>query len=76
MLVISRRLREKIWIGNVCVQIVDIDRGKIRLGIEAEKSIKIAREELLAPAEAEQRMQAIREANSRTTEGRSNAAES
>ena len=36
MLVLSRKLGEKIFIGdNICITVVDIDRGKIRLGIEA-----------------------------------------
>ena len=35
MLVLSRKLGEKIYIGeNICITVVDIDRGKIRLGIE------------------------------------------
>ena len=33
MLVLSRKLGEKIYIGdNICITVVDIDRGKIRLG--------------------------------------------
>ena len=36
MLVLSRKLGEKIYINdNICITVVDIDRGKIRLGIEA-----------------------------------------
>ena len=48
MLVLSRKLGEKIFIGeNVCITVVDIDRGKIRLGIEAPRDVPIYREELL-----------------------------
>lgn len=48
MLVISRKLGEKLYIGaNVVITVVDIDRGKIRLGIEAPKEIGIFRPELL-----------------------------
>lgn len=51
MLVLSRHKGEKIFIGSgaeqVVVTVVDIDRGKIRLGIEAPKSTPIYREELL-----------------------------
>ena len=48
MLVLSRKLGEKIFIGdNICITVVDIDRGKIRLGIEAPRDIAIYREELL-----------------------------
>ena len=48
MLVLSRKLGEKIHIGDhICITIVDIDRGKIRLGIEAPRDIPIFRQELL-----------------------------
>ena len=48
MLVLSRRLGEKIKIGpDVWVTVVDIDRGKVRLGIEAPKDVSVMRQELL-----------------------------
>jgi carbon storage regulator len=48
MLVLSRKLGEKILIGeNICVTVVDIDRGKIRLGVEAPRDVPIFRQELL-----------------------------
>lgn len=48
MLVLSRKLGEKIYIGdNICITVVDIDRGKIRLGIEAPREVAIYRQELL-----------------------------
>ena len=48
MLVLSRKLGEKIYINdNICITIVDIDRGKIRLGIEAPRDVPIYRQELL-----------------------------
>ena len=59
MLVLSRKLGEKIYINdNICITVVDIDRGKIRLGIEAPRDVPIFRQELLgepkdAPAPAE-----------------------
>ena len=49
MLVLSRKLGEKIYISdNICITVVDIDRGKIRLGIEAPRDIPIFRQELVA----------------------------
>lgn len=49
MLVLSRKLGEKICIGdNICLTVVDIDRGKVRLGIEAPRSVPVYRQELLA----------------------------
>jgi carbon storage regulator len=48
MLVLSRKLGEKIVINdNICITVVDIDRGKIRLGIEAPREVPIFRQELL-----------------------------
>jgi carbon storage regulator len=48
MLVLSRKLGEKIIIGeNITITVVDIDRGKIRLGIEAPRNVPIFRQELL-----------------------------
>jgi carbon storage regulator len=58
MLVLSRKLGEKIYIGeNICITVVDIDRGKIRLGIEAPRDIPIYRQELL-PLNQQQQQQA------------------
>lgn len=49
MLVLSRKLGEKICIGdNIRITVVDVERGKIRLGIEAPREIPIFRQELLA----------------------------
>ena len=46
MLVLSRKLGEKIIIGqNICITVVDIDRGKIRLGIEAPRDVPIFRQD-------------------------------
>ena len=53
MLVLSRKLGEKIYIGeNICITVVDIDRGKIRLGIEAPRDVPIFRQELVAAPNA------------------------
>jgi carbon storage regulator len=47
MLVVSRKLGEKVFIGDtICVTVVQIDRGKIRLGISAPRDVIIAREEI------------------------------
>jgi carbon storage regulator len=48
MLVLSRKLGEKVLIGeDIVVTVVEIERGKIRLGIEAPKDVPIVRQELL-----------------------------
>jgi carbon storage regulator len=52
MLVLTRKLGEKIVIGdNIVITVTDIDRGKIRLGIDAPREVSIVRSELLAPPE-------------------------
>jgi carbon storage regulator len=47
MLVLSRKLGEKIVIGeNIVVTVVKIDRNQIRIGIEAPHDIPVYREEI------------------------------
>lgn len=54
MLVLSRKLGEKIVIGeNVVVTVVKIDRNQIRLGIEAPPEVSVYREEILPVRERE-----------------------
>jgi carbon storage regulator len=51
MLVLSRKLGEQIYVGeSIRITVVDIDRGKIRLGIEAPPGVVILRNELLPVA--------------------------
>jgi carbon storage regulator len=48
MLVLSRKLNEKIVINNeIIVTVVKIDRNQVRIGIEAPGEIPVYREELL-----------------------------
>jgi carbon storage regulator len=52
MLVLSRKYGEKIFIGdNIVITVVGIDRGEVRLGIDAPPEIEIFREELLPPGD-------------------------
>lgn len=48
MLVLSRKMYEKILIndGEIVVSVVEIRGDKVRLGIEAPKSVPIHREEI------------------------------
>lgn len=47
MLVLTRKLNERICIGNnITIQIVDLKDGKVRLGINAPKDIPVHREEI------------------------------
>ena len=48
MLILSRKAGEKIYIGDDIVLVVTkIDRGKVRIGIDAPKNVPILRQELL-----------------------------
>lgn len=48
MLVLSRRVNEEIVIGdNIVVKVLDVGRGRIRLGIEAPRDVPVKRSELL-----------------------------
>lgn len=48
MLVLSRKVEEQIRIGNdITITLVGIDRGKVRIGIEAPRDVIIMRSELL-----------------------------
>lgn len=47
MLVLTRRFNEAIHIGDdIRVVVVDVQGGKVRLGIDAPKNIRIDREEV------------------------------
>lgn len=53
MLVLSRKVGERIWIGdNISVTIVRITGGGVRLGIEAPAELPVVREELKARIES------------------------
>jgi len=54
MLVLSRKLNEKIIIGeDIEVTVIGIENGSVQLGINAPKNIEILREELLEEVKAE-----------------------
>lgn len=47
MLILSRKKNESIMIdGNIEIKIVEIEDGKVKIGIEAPKNIDIMRKEL------------------------------
>jgi carbon storage regulator len=47
MLVLTRKLMEKLYIGDeICVTVVRLEGGQVRLGIEAPRHIPVVRGEL------------------------------
>lgn len=47
MLVLSRKLMEKLYIGDeICITVVRLEGGQVRLGIEAPRHIPVVRAEL------------------------------
>ena len=47
MLVLTRKLMEKLYIGDeICVTVVRLEGGQVRLGIEAPRNIAVVRAEL------------------------------
>jgi carbon storage regulator len=54
MLVLSRKINQKIVIGdNITVTVVRLGGGRVGLGIEAPKEIKVLRSELREPTNGE-----------------------
>ncbi|WP_324172302.1 carbon storage regulator CsrA [Sulfurimonas sp.] len=48
MLVLARKLDESITVGdNISIKIISIDKGVVKLGIDAPRDISIVRNELL-----------------------------
>ena len=64
MLVLSRKKNEGIIVksseGDIRIVLIDIDRGRIRLGIEAPKGCPVIREELLLEIEELNRLSALK----------------
>ncbi|MFA6193128.1 MAG: carbon storage regulator CsrA [Sulfurimonas sp.] len=49
MLVLARKIEESIIIGDdIVIKVISIEKGVVKLGIEAPKSVSIVRSELLS----------------------------
>ncbi|MCL2602291.1 MAG: carbon storage regulator CsrA [Treponema sp.] len=54
MLILSRKINEKIMIGDdISVSIIDIRGDQVRLGVDAPKSVKVFRHEVFQAITAE-----------------------
>ena len=48
MLVLTRKLMEKLYIGgDICITVVRLEGGQVRLGIDAPRHIPVVRSELV-----------------------------
>ncbi len=49
MLILTRRMNEKIFIGdNIVVAVLGIENNRVKLGLDAPKEVSILREEVVA----------------------------
>ena len=54
MLILSRKINEKIMIGdNIAVSIIEIRGDQVRIGVDAPKSVKVFRQEVYEAIKAE-----------------------
>ena len=54
MLILSRKINEKIMIGDdISVSIIDIRGDQVRIGVDAPKSVKVFRQEVFDAIKAE-----------------------
>jgi carbon storage regulator len=53
MLVLTRKLMEKLFIGDdICVTVVRLEGGQVRLGIDAPRDVSVVRAELVPERQA------------------------
>lgn len=56
MLILSRRMDEAIFVGDdIQIKILDIQGGKVRIGVEAPRSISVHRDEVYDRIQAERK---------------------
>lgn len=60
MLILSRRVNEKIVIGDeIVVSVIEVRGDQVKLGIEAPRSVKVFRNEVFEAIQAENRAAAM-----------------
>ncbi|ULQ59754.1 carbon storage regulator CsrA [Brucepastera parasyntrophica] len=64
MLILSRKINEKIMIGeDISVTIIEIHGDQVKVGIEAPKSVKVFRQEVFEAIQNENRAAAVSNTN-------------
>ena len=49
MLILVRKIQQGIWIqGDIVVQVLSVERDRVKLGITAPSDVKVMRQELIA----------------------------
>jgi carbon storage regulator CsrA len=52
MLILVRKIQQEIWIeGGIMIQVLSIERDRVKLGITAPSNVKVMRQELLVDAD-------------------------
>ena len=65
MLILSRKIDEKIQIGDdITITIIDIHGEQVKIGVEAPKSIKVFRQEVFEAIQKENKAAAVEQSNS------------
>lgn len=53
MLILIRKVNQGVWLsGDICMTVLDIKRGRVKLGVTAPDRVKVMRQELLAGEDA------------------------
>lgn len=64
MLILSRKIDEKIQIGdNITLTIIDIHGEQVKIGVEAPKNIKVFRQEVFEAIQKENMAAAVEQSN-------------
>ena len=65
MLILSRKIDEKIQIGDdITITIIDIHGEQVKIGVEAPKNIKVFRQEVFEAIQKENKAAAVEQSNS------------
>jgi len=53
VLILVRKVNQAVWLsGDICITVLDIQRGRVKLGVTAPDRVKVMRLELLAGEDA------------------------
>lgn len=64
MLILSRKVDEKIKIGNdITITIIEVRGDQVKIGVEAPKSVKVFRQEVFNAIQSENKAAAVNTSN-------------